>query len=154
VDGVALRILREGLKQDAAVMLASADRASLRLVEGHPGSVEAAGFELQRVYNVLEKAFERVCEAFENHFEKKGDYHEKLIERLSLDLPEIRPAFLPPTARASVRELKAFRHLFRHAYDLELRRERVEPLAASAADIASEFPRWIEAFVTRVEAGL
>jgi hypothetical protein len=95
-----------------------------------------------------------VCEAFENHFEKAGDYHEKLIERMTLDLPGIRPAFLPRSAREAVRELKAFRHLFRHAYELELRRDRLGPLAVNAADIATEFPRWIEAFVARVEADL
>jgi hypothetical protein len=154
VDAVALQILHEGLKQDAAVIAAAAERARARLSGGHPGSVEAAGFELQRAYNVLEKALERVCESFENHFEKTGDYHEKLIERLSLALPEIRPAFLPQSARTVVRELKAFRQLFRHAYDLELRRDRVEPLVANAAEIAAEFPRWIETFVARVAADL
>jgi hypothetical protein len=39
--------------------------------------------------------FERVCEDFENHFEKRGEYHEKLIQRLSLNLEGIRPAFIP-----------------------------------------------------------
>ena len=62
----------------------------------------------------MEKAFERLCEAFENHLEKTGRYHDTLIERVTLDLKGIRPAFLPADAVRDIRELKGFRHLFRH----------------------------------------
>ena len=78
MDRVALQILHEGLKQDAAVIADAGEAARQRLAEAHPGSTEAAAYELQRFYNVLERSFERVCEAFENQFEKRGDYHEKV----------------------------------------------------------------------------
>ena len=154
MDAVALEILHEGLKQDAAIVAQAAARARERLAENHPGSREACGFELHRLYNVLEKSFERVCEAFENHFEKRGDYHEKIIERMTLALPEIRPAFLPAAVRPQVRELKSFRHLIRHAYDLELRADRLAELVAVAAEVAGEFPGWIATFVASVRKEL
>lgn len=73
----------------------------------------------QAVSNILEKAFERLCESVENHLKKTGRYHDTLIERVTLDLKGIRPAFLLSDAVRDVRELEGFRQLFRHAYDLE-----------------------------------
>jgi hypothetical protein len=154
LDAVALQILHESLKQDATVIAEAAARARQWLAEGHPGSLEACGYELHRLYNVLEKAFERVCEAFENQFEKRGDYHEKLIERITLDLPGIRPPFVPPEARDALRELKSFRHVIRHAYDLRLRADRLDELSTLASQIASECPAWIDGFVERIRARL
>jgi hypothetical protein len=98
------------------------------------------------MYNVLEKSFERLCEAFENHFEKAGDYHERLLERMALDLPGIRPRFLPSEFRAPVRELKSFRHFFRHAYDPILRSDRLEELVGGAAGVSAAFPTWVSSF--------
>ncbi len=147
MDAVALQILHQGLLRDAEVVAQAASRARQRLAEAHPGSLEACGYELHRLYNILEKAFERVCEAFENNFEKRGDYHEKLLERMTLHLPDIRPPFIPTAARPPLRELKSFRHILRHAYDFELRGERLGELAEIAAQVAGDFPKWIEAFV-------
>ena len=49
------------------------------------------------------KMLERICEAFENHFEKRGDYHEGSSSRLNLRLEGIRPAFIPAYGADDVR---------------------------------------------------
>ncbi|NCA11403.1 hypothetical protein EBR56_06285 [bacterium] len=154
MDRIALAILEQELKADAAVMAEAAELAGARLADPHPGHLSAAGYELNRMYNVLEKSFERLCEAFENHFEKAGDYHERLIERMSLDLPGIRPRFLPPDFRSPVRELKSFRHFFRHAYDPLLRSDRLAELAAAAAGVSTAFPTWVAEFCDAIRAAL
>jgi hypothetical protein len=152
MDRIGLAILEQELKADAAVMAEAAALAGARLADSHPGHLSAAGYELNRLYNVLEKSFERLCEAFENHFEKAGDYHERLIERMSLDLPGIRPRFLPPEFRSPVRELKSFRHFFRHAYDPILRSDRLAELAAAAAGVSTAFPGWVDGFCDAIRA--
>ena len=154
MDRIGLAILEQELKADAAVMAEAAELAGARLADAHPGHLSAAGYELNRMYNVLEKSFERLCEAFENHFEKSGDYHERLIERMSLDLPGIRPRFLPPEFRSAVRELKSFRHFFRHAYDPILRSDRLAELAAAAAGVSTVFPTWVDDFCDAIRAAL
>jgi hypothetical protein len=154
MDRIGLAILEQELKADAAVMAEAAELAGARLADSHPGHLSAAGYELNRMYNVLEKSFERICEAFENHFEKAGDYHERLIERMSLDLPGIRPRFLPPEFRSAVRELKSFHHFFRHAYDPILRSDRLAELAAAAAGVSTAFPTWVDEFCDAIRAAL
>jgi len=150
VDRIALTILQRGLQEDAAVLARAADTAEQRLAHDHPGHLEACGFELHRFYNVFEKALERICLAFENHLDKRGEYHERLIERMTLDLPGVRPAFLPLDHRDDIRDLKGFRHLFRHAYDIQLRRDRLADLSRATRRVATAFPGWCTSFIDAV----
>jgi len=147
MDTVDLEILIRELKEDAAVFAKASLLAEERLaLPAYPGQLEAVGFELNRCYNILEKMFERICVGCENHFEKKGDYHEQLIRRVSMDLPGLRAAFLPVEYRERIRDFKGFRHVFRHAYELELQRQRVEALVSLASEISGKLAPWIEAF--------
>ena len=82
MDRIEAEVLKQELLADAEVLRQAATAASERIVEDYPGSLAACGYELNRTYNILEKGFERICEAFENHFEKRGDFHERLIERM------------------------------------------------------------------------
>ena len=133
MDRIALQILEDGWEQDGRAMRRAVGILKDRLAESTDGRWAAAAFEINRIYNILEKAFERLCESFENHLEKTGRYHDTLIERVTLELKGIRPAFLPADAVREVRELKGFRHLFRHAYDLDLDPVRVTAAAENAA---------------------
>jgi hypothetical protein len=150
MDRIGLEILHQELLADAQVLQDSARLARERIEQRFEGSSEACGYQLNRFYNVLERGFERICESFENHFEKRGDYHEKLIERMTLSLPGIRPAFLPDEVVNSLRELKGFRDVFRHAYDLNLINDRLEPLVELAETLAMEHSARIECFIQAV----
>ena len=140
MDAGGLIILLKEMERDGAVAREAAQKAAQRLREDSPGHLEACTYELARFYNVVERIFERLCEEFENHFEKRGECHEKLIQRLALDLEGIRPAFIPSDRIAEVRELKGFRHVMRHAYDLTLRPDRLAELSGIAERLAVELP--------------
>jgi hypothetical protein len=152
MDAIGLAILERELASDAAILRDANRNARLRLSAPTPGFAEACAYELARFYTVLEKSFERVCTACENHFVKDQDYHERLFQRITLDLPGLRPAFVPRDALDSLRELKGFRHLVRHAYDLTLRPERLAELATAADLVASRYPGWIDGFVAAVRS--
>jgi hypothetical protein len=152
MDRIALQILEDGWVQDGKTMRRAAALLESRLAEPTDGRWAAAAFEINRIYNILEKAFERLCETFENHLVKTGRYHDTLIERVTLDLKGIRPAFLPAEAVRDVRELKGFRHLFRHAYDLDLDPVRVTAAADNAARCVRSFDGWCAAFLATVRS--
>lgn len=154
MDRIGLEILHQELLADARVLQDAARLAKQRLLQSSDSSTESCGYHLNRFYNILERGFERISESFENHLDKRGDYHVKLIERMMLELPGIRPAFLSHDLLEPLRELKGFRHVFRHAYDLSLSRERLEPLVHHAEHIAEEFPVRIESFVDAVKREL
>jgi len=150
MDPLGLIILERELAADFVVLRSASASANRRLQGRAGGYAEAAAYELARFYTVLEKALERVCMAFENHFEKRQDYHERLLQRMSLDLPGLRSAFIPPESHDALRELKGFRHVDRHAYDLTLRPDRLKELAATADQIAADLPTWSSNFVAAV----
>jgi hypothetical protein len=152
MERIALQILEDGWVQDGKTMRRAAALLESRLAEQTDGRWAAAAFEINRIYNILGKAFERLCETFENHLVKTGRYHDTLIERVTLDLQGIRPAFLPAEAVRDVRELKGFRHLFRHAYDLDLDPVRVTAAADNAARCVRSFDDWCAAFLATVRS--
>jgi len=150
MDAVGLSILEQELNADLLVLRDASAKARERLAARAPGFAEACAYELARHYAVIEKAFERICQAFENHFDKRADYHERLLQRVVLDLPGIRPAFVPSDAVAVLRELKGFRHVVHHAYDLTLRPERLVELTVMATKVTEDFAGWLEGFVRAV----
>lgn len=150
MDAVALEILQRELAADHRVLIDAAGKASDRIGETHPGHLEACAYEMARFYTVFERMLENICEAFENHFEREGDWHEKLLTRLSIDLPGLRPTFIPESAIGSLRELKRFRHLIRHAYDLALREDRMRELVQSASETSKALPAWCAEFLAAV----
>lgn len=146
MDAAGLTVLLRELAADTAVARDAAQKAGARLGDQTPGHLEAAAYELARLYNVIERMLERVCDAFEYHVEKRGDYHERLLQRLALDLEGIRPALIPPDRLPDLRELKGFRHLVRHAYDLTLRADRLAELVGIAGQVTTELPQWCAEF--------
>jgi hypothetical protein len=152
MDSVGLTVLLKEIEADCPVIRNAAHKAQMRLGESSDGRLEACAYELARLYNTVEKILERICYSFENHFDKQGDYHERLIHRLALALPGIRPAFIPDNGVRAVRELKGFRHVVRHAYDLEFREERMRELTALADRLAAQLPVWTAHFGERTRA--
>ena len=152
MDAAGLVILLKELESDCAVAADAAHKAVERSREIAPGHLEACAYELARFYSTLERMLERICDEFENHFEKRGDYHERLLHRLSLRLEGIRPAFIPPGHVDQLRELKGFRHLVHHAYDVKLRADRLLELSQLAQQVADSLQRWCAEFGDRVRS--
>lgn len=152
MDPEGLIILLKELEVDCAVARDAALKAGQRFSESAPGHLEACAYELGRCYNVFERLLDRLCEQFENHFEKRGDFHERLLQRLALPLEGIRPAFIPRDRLSEVRELKSFRHVLRHAYDLTLRQDRLSELVTIAQRLTVELPHWCIDFGKKVRA--
>ncbi len=149
MDALGLTILIKEIEADCRVIQDAARKAQLRAGETADGHLEACAYELARLYTVLEKFLERVCGSFENHFDKRGDYHERLIQRLGGGVARNPARFIPQDGVGALRELKGFRHVVRHAYDLEFREARMKELATTAALIAARLPAWSADFDAR-----
>jgi HepT-like protein len=138
------------LAADRAVLADAADNAAQWIGGPAAGGLQACACEMNRFYTVFERILERICESFENHLDKSGNYHERLVHRLALDLPGLRPAFLPAEVVPQITELRRFRHLVRHAYDLTLRADRLRELIEAARRMNTALPAWSERFAAEV----
>jgi hypothetical protein len=72
MDPVAIQILEDGWRKDARVLQGAVETMRSCLNEDSRGRLAATAYELNRFFNILEKSFERLCQTFENHFEKDG----------------------------------------------------------------------------------
>ncbi|MCC6442824.1 MAG: hypothetical protein IT210_05130 [Armatimonadetes bacterium] len=150
MDELGLKVLSAEMQEDMRAMAEACQTAKERLGGGSDPEIEAAAFHLARVYNILEQMALRVAKAFENRIDETGGWHIELLRRLSLEIPGVRPALFPQSLLPDLQELRAFRHIFRHAYDLALRPERFRPLLDTADRVSTTLPGLTRAFIAAV----
>ena len=79
----------------------------------------AMAFEIERWYTAVESLFRRILQTLEGDVPTGPTLHRELVRVASLAVEPLRPALLPPAAESDFRELLGFRHVARHAYDVE-----------------------------------
>jgi uncharacterized protein YutE (UPF0331/DUF86 family) len=87
-----------------------------------------AGYLLHNFYTAFEDLMREVARTFENTVDDTTRYHRELLKRMKLNVAGIRPALVSEASFRILNELRAFRHVFRHAYGYELEKEKVEHL--------------------------
>ncbi|MEW6397540.1 MAG: hypothetical protein AB1503_00015 [Bacillota bacterium] len=92
---------------------------------GDYSCVVETAFYLNQLYAGYERVFQSVAEVFGNAVDS-GGWHRSLLERMRLSVKGLRPALVGDEGFRCLNELRAFRHFFRHAYDVDLEPDRVE----------------------------
>jgi len=120
--------LRLRLAADIEAELASHARVAERIAALHsrlasePGDwvvAAAMAFEIERWYTAVESLFVRILRTLDGDVPSGPAHHREILRMAVLSVEPLRPALLPATAESDVRELLGFRHLVRHAYDVE-----------------------------------
>lgn len=152
MDDIELATLRDEFGKDCEVALAAGQLAAERFAAGGPASLEACAYNLARLYNLLEQMAQRVARLFENSIDPDRGWHAELIRRLTIEIRGVRPAFFPEKLAYPLRELRAFRHLVTHAYDLEFDPDKLRLLLKYADQVTRELQPLTSHFVDRVAA--
>ena len=150
MDELGLAVLKAELNADCQILTEASVLARRRWAGGGEGDLEACAFQLARFYNIVEQMGLRIAKAFENNIDDEEGWHMELIRRLTLEIPGVRPPFFPPGMATDLKELRGFRHVIHHAYDLTLDKARVGQLVAYAERVAQSLPEVCEQFVQRV----
>ncbi len=152
-----LLALIEELKGDAAQIerLKERNRTAWERIEAgadDPVDWGALGFTIHSLYGVLENYFLRVSKYFENSL-PPDRWHQSLVEKMRLEIPGVRPAVITdPEHYRSVREMRAFRHKFRHLYGEDLDPEKTRRVQAHVIYFLGEFPRIHEEFTGKLRS--
>ncbi|UEM06802.1 hypothetical protein JL101_030385 (plasmid) [Skermanella rosea] len=77
----------------------------------------AIGLLLHNCYGALESALERIIRAIDGALPNSSSFHSDLIRRAQVPVQGVRPAVISPETGRGLQKLRAFRHVFRHAYD-------------------------------------
>ncbi|MEI6536039.1 MAG: hypothetical protein WCN98_11900 [Verrucomicrobiaceae bacterium] len=146
MDRLGITTLRAEVEDDVRVAADAAVAARERLSQTGPSGPESCAFQLVRFFNIVEQMGLRIAKAFENHIDDDRGWHAELIHRLSITVPGVRPAVYPAAILPALRDLRGFRHIVTHAYDLELDSERLAIVLRHAESAASLLPGVVASF--------
>ena len=150
MDRIEIQTLQDEMLDDCRVALDALAKAIVRFERRDEIAFEACGHQLCRFYITFEQMGLRVAKAFENSIDDEKGWHSALLARLSIRICGVRPALIPTDLKSPLSELKAFRHVFVHAYDLELDPEKLALLLKYAQIVANRLPDLIKEFVHTV----
>ena len=79
----------------------------------------------QQLYTAVEDLLKSIAVTFENNIDSAQSVHIELLNRMKLDIKNIRPAVISDDSFKILNKLRAFRHFVRHAYDYELDKDEL-----------------------------
>ncbi len=82
-------------------------------------------YNIHNIYCCLEDIFKQIAKTFENNIENLSTYHSELLKKMNLEIFKIRPKFLSDNNYEILNEIRKFRHIFRHAYEYELKKDKI-----------------------------
>ena len=150
MDELTLAVLEAEAGEDCRILTQTAALARVRFGTGSEPEQEACAFQLARFYNVAEQLGLRIAKAFENNIDDEQSWHMELIRRLSIEIPEVRPALFSGNLISDLQELRGFRNVVRHAYDLTLQKNELLPLLDAAERVAGLMPAVCDRFFRSV----
>lgn len=107
---------------------------------------------LDHYYSAFEAAAERVVRAFEGPVERSERWHRELLEAVSVELHDIRPALVSEPVASRLRGLLEFRHFIRHAYGVPLDPARLSELSDSLFAVHPRVRDELRAFVAKLRS--
>ncbi len=108
--------------------------------------VDSVALNLHGFYNGLERILVVIARELDPAFPSGERWHRNLLEQMSREIPEKRPAILSERTRALLDEFLAFRHLIRSLYAFELDAERLKYLLDRLPEALSSATLDIESF--------
>ena len=91
-----------------------------------PIRLESVAYQIHNFYNAIEDLLKIVAAHFENQIADTARWHSVLLQRMSQEIPGIRPVFLSRESYLLLNSLRGFRHFFRHAYGVPIDYEQLQ----------------------------
>ena len=115
-------------------------RAWNRIVQGADDSLDyaALGYTIHNIYCLIENYFLRITKFFENNLDRET-WHKDLVQRMTLTISAVRPAFMGEELASDIDEIRAFRYVFRNLYLSPIHPERVLAVQSKIPDIVVRF---------------
>ena len=110
-----------------------------------------AAYHLNGIYSCLEDVFFKIAKVFENRVENPSSWHRELLERMRIDVRNIRPHVISGKTYPLLDEMRRFRHVFRSSYMFSLKRPQVELLARQWDEGKRGIKKEITLFLRAVE---
>lgn len=109
-------------------------------------SCRTLGTYLHDYYSVLEKIFSHVATDIDGSMPGGSDWHKKLLEQMTMEIPGIRLAFISQCTKNKVDKLRGFRHVFRNIYGFNLDPDKIQFALKDLPDVSINVRKDIDIF--------
>jgi hypothetical protein len=119
MDNNTLAILKADLKAQMDLIKTIAARLIERATNLQSDDIvrlESIAYQIHNLYNATEDLLKVIAANFENNITDQSQWHSILLQRMTQNITEIRPALLSHETYLLLNSLRGFRHFFRHAY--------------------------------------
>ena len=116
-------------------------------------SLRARGSILHDFYSGIERVFVRIAEELNGGVPQGEHWHRQLVNDMSLEIPEVRPAVIDKELARSLGDFRQFRHVFRNVYGFALEDQRMRPLEERLPAVLAAFRRQLEEFLAWIVGG-
>lgn len=114
--------------------------------------LDSVALNLHSFYNGLERIFEIIARRVDPIFPSGEHWHRNLLEQMTEEIPEARPAVLSARTLALLDDFLAFRHLIRSLYAFNLDAERLKHLVDRLPEALSHVKQDITDFCSLLSA--
>jgi hypothetical protein len=97
--------------------------------------LDSVALNLHSFYSGLEKLFELIARHVDRSLPSGETWHRDLLQQMTQDLPDIRPAVISQDNAVIVDEFRRFRHLVRNVYTIDLVPEKMEGLMGALPNL-------------------
>ncbi|PSB25594.1 hypothetical protein [Stenomitos frigidus] len=87
--------------------------------------LESVAYQVHNFYNAVEDLLKTIAVQFENQVTDTSRWHQLILQRMTQEIPAVRPAFLSQNSFEALNALRGFRHFFRHAYGVPIEYEQL-----------------------------
>jgi len=114
-------------------------------------TLESLAYQLHNLYCAFEDLMKIVADFFENHIDDSAHYHSALLWRMKMPIEGVRPALFSETSYKLLDSLRAFRHVFRHAYSYELDPKKLALVVEDALKLRGLYQGEIDHFLEQLQ---
>ena len=114
-------------------------------------NTRAVGSILHDFSTCCERVFKRIAAEMNGGFYAGDAWHKELLFRMTIAVPDRRPAVLTAELAGNLDDYLSFRHVFRNIYGFELQGERLSRLASLLPAVSRRFQEEVQVFLARLE---
>ena len=122
----------------------------VKLQENDEIILESIAYQIHNLFCATEDLLKIVASCFENNISSSNQWHTLLLQRMSQDIPSIRPALLSYNTHTILNSLRGFRHFFHHAYGATIEYEQLKINLDKALKLKDILDSDIQQFLLRL----
>lgn len=147
--------LAQEIKLEISFLEISISRSSLgwqRYLESNDRLyLDSVALGLHNFYSGLERLFEKVAKVVDGSLPSGANWHQLVLEQMSLEIPQQRPALISEQSRKALEEYRGLRHVVRNVYAFQLEPEKLRLLVEAAPSVFTQIKAECLAFSSFLE---